>query len=74
MSDAFDCETSVEMSSFGVQQEMFFAVKEMIPEKKEKKNCFSHFKPDLISFLLRLGAVGSYFLKSDLKNYNLEYY
>jgi hypothetical protein len=40
MSDAFDCETSVEMSSFGVQQEMFFAVKEMIPEKKEKKIVF----------------------------------
>ncbi len=38
MSDAFDCETSVEMSSFGVQQEMFFAVKEMIPEKQNKKN------------------------------------
>jgi hypothetical protein len=44
MSDAFDCETSVEMSSFGVQQEMFFAVKEMIPEKKRKKKLFFSFQ------------------------------
>ena len=37
MSDAFDCQTSVEMRAFGVQQKVLFAVEEKIPEKQKSR-------------------------------------